>query len=50
MVILKDIKVTTKTNVSNVLLVLGFFKKTRKNFWIAANSLSPYGVIKRFFR
>ena len=29
---------------------LGFFKKTRKNFWIATNSLNPYGSIKRFLR
>ena len=30
-------------------MCLGIFKKTRKNFWIAANSLSPYGAIKRVF-
>ena len=30
-------------------MCLGFFKKTRKNFWIAANALSPYGAIKRAF-
>ena len=29
---------------------LGFFKKTRKNFWIATNSLNLYGAIKRFFQ
>lgn len=30
-------------------ICLGFFKKTRKNFWMAANALSPYGVVKRAF-
>ena len=31
-------------------LILGFFKKTRNNFWIAANSLNPLSAFKRILK
>ena len=31
-------------------LILGFYKKTRTNFWIAANSLNPLSSFKRIFK
>jgi len=49
MVILKDIKVTTKTNTSNDLLVLGFFKKTNINTAIKYLSTNDQDKVLKAF-
>ena len=49
MVVLKDIKITAKTDISSDLLVLGFFKKTNINTMIKYLSSNDQDKVLKAF-